>query len=43
MSELNARYYKLKYAQDNDFYNEIYRKAFNEGDADMLYDTAYVF
>ena len=43
MSELNARYYKLKYAQDNDFYNENYRKAFNEGYADRIYDTAYEF
>jgi hypothetical protein len=43
MSELNARYYNLKYAQDNDFYNENYRKAFNEGYADRIYDTAYEF
>ena len=43
MSELNARYYNLKYAQDNDFYNENYRKAFNEGYADRVYDTTYEF
>jgi hypothetical protein len=43
MSELNARYYKLKYAQDNDFYNENYRKVFNEGYADRIYDNEYDF
>ena len=43
MSELNARYYNLKYKQDNDFYNENYQKVFNEGYADRIYDTAYEF
>jgi hypothetical protein len=43
MSELAYRYYKLKYNQDNDFYNENYRKAFNEGYADRIYDTNYDF
>ena len=43
MSELAYRYYKLKYKEDNDFYNENYRKAFNEGYADRIYDTNYDF
>jgi hypothetical protein len=43
MSELNARYYNLKYTEDNDFYNENYKKVFNEGYADRVYDTAYEF
>jgi len=43
MSELNARYYNLKYSEDNDFYNENYKKVFNEGYADRVYDTAYEF
>jgi hypothetical protein len=43
MSELNARYYNLKYAKDNDFYSENYQKVFNEGYADRVYDTTYEF
>jgi len=43
MSELNARYYQMKYKQDNDFYNESYRKKYNEGYGDRIYDTAYDF
>lgn len=43
MSELNARFYQMKYKQDNDFYNEAYRKKYNEGYGDRIYDTAYDF
>ena len=43
MSELNARYYNLKYTEDNDFYNENYKKVNNEGYADRIYDTTYEF
>ena len=43
MSELNARFYQMKYKQDNDFYNESYRKKYNEGYGDRIYDTAYDF
>lgn len=43
MSELNARYYQFKFKQDNDYYNEDYRKKFNEGYGDRIYDTAYDF
>lgn len=43
MSELNARYYQFKYKEDKDFYNENYRKKFNEGYGDRIYDTAYDF
>jgi len=43
MSELNARFYNLKFKQDNDFYNENYRKKYNEGYGDRIYDTAYEF
>ena len=43
MSELNARYYQMKYKQDNDFYAEAYRKKYNEGYGDRIYDTAYDF
>ena len=43
MSEINARYYNFKYKQDNDFYNEDYRKKFNEGYGDMVYDNGLEF
>jgi hypothetical protein len=43
MSELNSRYYNYRYKQDNDFYSENYRKKFNEGYGDFIYDTGYEF
>ena len=43
MSEINARYYELKYKQDNDFYNEEYRKKYAEGYGDRIFDNALDF
>lgn len=43
MSELNSRYYQFKFKQDNDFYAENYRKKFNEGYGDRIYDTEFDF
>jgi hypothetical protein len=43
MSEINARYYNLKFKQDNDFYNENYRKKYNEGYGDRIYDSLLEF
>jgi len=43
MSEINARYYQFKYKQDNDYYNENYRKKYNEGYGDIIYDTEFDF
>lgn len=43
MSELNSRYYQFKYKQDNDYYNENYRKRFNEGYGDFIFDSNYEF
>jgi hypothetical protein len=43
MSEVNARYYQFKYKSDNDFYNDNYKKKFNEGYADNLYDSEFDF
>ena len=39
MSEFTARYYDYKYKQDNDFYGENYRKKYNEGYGDFIYDS----
>jgi hypothetical protein len=43
MSELNARYYNFKFKSDNDHFNENYRKKFNLGYGDFIYDTGYEF
>jgi hypothetical protein len=43
MSEINSRYYQFKFKSDNDFYNENYRKRFNEGYGDNIYDTEFDF
>ena len=43
MSEVKARYYQFKYKQDNDYYAENYRKKFNEGYGDYIYDTEFDF
>lgn len=43
MSEINARYFQFKYKPDNDYYAENYRKKFNEGYGDFIYDTQFDF
>jgi hypothetical protein len=43
MSEFTARYYDYKYKQDNDFYAENYRKKYNEGYGDFIFDSENEF
>lgn len=43
MSELNSRYYQFKYKNDSDYWNELYRKRYNEGYGDRIYDSEYEF
>lgn len=43
MSEINARYYNFKYKDDNDFYNEKYKKKYNETYGNRLYDNRIEF
>ena len=43
MSEVNARFYELKYKADNDFYIDAYKKKFNEGYGDMSFDNGLEF
>lgn len=43
MSEINARYYQFKFKQDNDLYNENYRKKYAEGYGDRIFDTEFDF
>lgn len=43
MSELNARYYQFAYKPDADYYGENYRKKYNEGYGDRIFDTESEF
>lgn len=43
MSELNSRYYEFNFKQDNDFYNEEYRKRYNETYGSYIYDSEFEF
>jgi hypothetical protein len=43
MSEINARYYQLNYKPDNDYYNEGYKKRYNEGYGNFIYDNGFDF
>lgn len=43
MSELNAKIYKFKYKSDSDYYNELYRKRYNDGYGDRIYDSEFEF
>jgi len=43
MGLLNGRFFEYKYKDDNDFYNEGYKKKYNENYGDRLEDTAFQF
>jgi hypothetical protein len=43
MSELNSRYYQYKYRSDNDYYNDNYKKQYNDDYASFIYDSEYEF
>jgi hypothetical protein len=43
MSELNAKIYKFKFKSDSDYYNELYKKRYNEGYGDRTYDSEFEF
>ena len=43
MSEINSRYYNFNYRSDNDFYNEEYKKKFNEGYGNLIFDNQLDF
>jgi hypothetical protein len=43
MSELNAKIYKFKFKPDSDYFNELYRKRYNEGYGDRIYDSEFEF
>ena len=43
MSELNAKFYSYKYKSDSDYYNDNYKKKYNEAIGDYIYDSQYEF
>ena len=43
MSEINARYYTFKYKDDSDFYNDKYKKQYNETYGSRTFDNALDF
>lgn len=43
MSEVNARYYQFKFKTDSDYLNEEYKKKYNEGYGDRVFDNALEF
>jgi len=43
MSEINSRYYELKYRSDSDYYNEKYKKKYNQGYGDVKFDNNLEF
>lgn len=43
MSEINARYYDIKFKQDADYFNEQYRKKYVEGYGDYRFDNQLDF
>lgn len=43
MSELNAKIYNFKFKSDSDYYNDLYRKRYNEGYGDRIYDSQFEF
>ena len=43
MGMLNGRFFEYKFKDDNDFYNEGYKKKYNESYGDRLEDTGFQF
>lgn len=43
MSEINAKIYQFKFKSDSDYYNDLYRKRYNEGYGDRVFDSQFEF
>jgi hypothetical protein len=43
MSELNSRYYEFNYKDDSDYYNDLYKKRYNQGYGSYKYDSQFEF
>lgn len=43
LSEINARVYNFNFAEDNDYYNETYKKRYNQTYGSLIFDTQFEF
>jgi len=43
MSELNSRYYEFKFKEDGDYYNDLYKKRYNQTYGSYKYDSGFEF
>jgi hypothetical protein len=43
MSELNARYYEFNFKDDSDYWNDLYKKRYNQNYGSLIYDSEYEF
>ena len=43
MGQLNGRIFEFKYKEDSDFYNEQYKKKYNQAYGDRQFDTGFQF
>jgi hypothetical protein len=43
MSELNARYYQFNFKGDSDYYNDLYKKRYNQTYGSLIYDSNFEF
>lgn len=43
MSELNSKLYKFNYKDDSDFYNDLYKKRYNQSYGSFTFDTEFEF
>jgi hypothetical protein len=43
MSELNSKIYNFRYASDSDYYNDQYKKRYNQGYGSYVFDSAFEF
>lgn len=41
LSEVNSKTYKFNYKDDNDFYNDLYKKRYNQGYGSYIFDTNF--
>jgi len=43
MSELNSRYYEFNFKDDSDYFNDLYKKRYNQNYGSLIYDSEYEF
>lgn len=43
MSEVNSKTYNFKYKDDSDFYNDLYKKRYNQGYGSYIFDSEFEF